>query len=214
MGDDYRWRMAQLAQQNASAEFERLVDLVRAIFAMNQLLRYAREERVNDDPMEVPSILGNPPELFESDFKALLKQIIQLNSDDEEVPPEIQALQVSGLSAFETVIEVITHVRQKHHVSYLVQMVDKLLQKNGPFGALVQGRSSRNPRRWHLGGRLLEVFVQLAVLRFDEVEGRKRFYTEPILIDDFLGWVERRYGFVVAPSTPSRGRQPLQLSAH
>jgi hypothetical protein len=214
MGDDYRSRMAQLAQESAAAEFERLVDLVRAIFSMNQLLRYAREERVNDDPMEVPSILGNPPELFESDFKALLKQIIQLNSDDEEIPPEIQALQVSGLSAFETVIEVITHVRQKHHVSYLVQMADKLLQKNGPFGALVQGRSSRNPRRWHLGGRLLEVFVQLAVLRFDEVEGQKRFYTEPILIDDFLGWVERRYGFVVAPATTPGGRQPLTLDEH
>jgi hypothetical protein len=214
MGDDYRSRMAQLAQQSAAAEFERLGDLVRAIFAMNQLLRYAREEHLNDNPMEVPSILGNPPEMFESDFKALLKQIMQLNADDEEVPPEIQALQASGLSAFETLIEVVTHVRQKHHVSYLVQMVDKLLQKNSPFGALVQGRSAKNPRRWHLGGRLLEVLVQLAVLRFEDVEGQKRFYTEPILIDEFLGWVEHRYGFVVAPATTPGGRQPFTLDEH
>jgi hypothetical protein len=214
MGDDYRSRMAQLAQQSAAAEFERLLDLVRAIFAMNQLLRYAREERLKDDPMEVPSILGNPPEMFESDFKAVLKQLIQLNSDDEQLPPEVQAILAAGLSPFETLVEVVTHVRQKHHVSYLVQMVDKLFQKNSPFGSLVQGRSTINPRRWHLGGRLLEVCVQLAVLRFDEVEGRKRFYTEPVLIDDFLHWAEHRYGFVVASATTPGGRQPVTPDEH
>ena len=52
MGDDYRSRMAQLAQLSAAAEFERLLDLVRAIFAMNQLLRYAHYEHLKDDPME------------------------------------------------------------------------------------------------------------------------------------------------------------------
>ncbi len=214
MGDDYLSRMAQLAQQSAAAEFERLLDLVRAIFAMNQLLRYAREEHLRDDPKEVPSILGNPPEMFESDFKALLKQLVQLNSEDEEIPPEIQAILTAGLSPFDAFIEVITHVRQKHHVSYLVQMVDKLFQKNSPFGALVQGRSARNPRRWHLGGRLLDVFVQLAVLRFDEVKGRKRFYTEPVLIDDFLGWLEHRYGVIVAPAATPGGRKPITLEEH
>jgi len=214
MGDDYRSRMAQLAQQSAATELERLHGLVRAIFAMNQLLRYAREERLKDDPMEVPSILGNPPEMFEADFKALLKQLVQLNSDDEQLQPEIEAILNAGLSSFDALVEVVTHVRQKHHLSYMVQMIDKLFQKNSPFGSLVQGRSRSNPRRWHLGGRLLEVFVQLAVLRFDEVDGRKRFYTEPVLIDDFLRWVEQRYGFVVAPAASTGGRHPVTLDEH
>ena len=214
MGDDYRSRMAQLAQQSAAGEFERLVNLVRAIFAMNQLLRYARDEHLSDNPMDVPGILGNPPDVFESDFKAILKQIVQLNSDDEELPPDIQAIMSSGLGSFDALIEVVTHIRQKHHTSYLVQMVDKLFQKNGPFGALAQGRSRSNPRRWHLGGRLLEVFVQLAVLRFDEVEGRKHFHTEPMLIDDFLRWVEHRYGFVIGAATTPGARQPVTMDEH
>ena len=214
MGDDYRSRMAQLAQESTSGEFARLLDLVRAIFAMNHLLRYAREEGLKDDPLEVPSILASPPEMFESDFKALLKQLIQLNSDDEQVPPEIRAILDAGLSPFDSLIEIVTHVRQKHHISYLVQMVDKLFQKNSPFGGLVQGRSRSNPRRWHLGGRLLEVLVQLAVLRFDDADERKQFYTEPVLIDDFMVWVEHRYGFVVAPATTPGGRQPVTLDEH
>jgi hypothetical protein len=214
MGDDYKSRMAQLAQQSAEAEFERLLDLVRAIFAMNQLLRYAREERLPDDPMEVPGILGNPPDMFDADFKAVLKQLVQLNSDDEQLPPEVQAILSAGLPPFDTLIEIITFARQRYILKHATSTVDRLFQKNSAFGALVQGRSTTNPRRWHLGGRLLEVFVQLAVLRFDEVDGRKRFYTEPILIEDFLRWVEHRYGFVIAPATIPGGPQPVTLDEH
>jgi len=214
MGDDYRSRMAQLAQQSAASEFERLVDFVRAIFAMNQLLRYAREEHLKDDPMEVPSILGAPPEMFESDFKAVLKQLVQMNSDDEQLPPEVQAILSSGLSSFDTLVEIITFARQRFHLKHATSMLDRLFQKSGAFGALAQGRSASNPRRWHLGGRLLEVFVQLAVLRFDDVDGKKNFYTEPVLIDDFLRWIEHRYGFVIAPATKEGGRQPVTLDEH
>jgi hypothetical protein len=152
--------------------------------------------------------------MFESDFKAALKQLVQLNSDDEQLPPEVQAILDAGLTSFDALVEVVTHVRQKHHMSYLVQMMDKLFQKNTPFGALVQGRSTANPRRWHLGGRLLEVFVQLSVLRFDERDGRKHFFTEPVLIEDFLRWVEHRYGFVIAPASIPGGRQPITLDEH
>jgi len=215
MGADYRSRMAQLAQDSSGAEHDRLVDLVRAVFAMNQLLRYAREERLPDDPLEVPSILAAPPESFEADFKATLKQILSQTPDDEELPQEIKAIVDAGLPSFDALIELVTHVRQKHHVSYLVQMVDKLFQKNTPFGALLQGRSTSNPRRWHLGGRLLEVFVQLAVLRFDDgPSGQKIFRTEPVLIDDFVRWIERRYGFVVAPGTMPAARRPVTLDEH
>lgn len=214
MGDDYRSRMAQVAQQSAASEYERLLDLVRSIFSMNQLLRYAGEERLKVDPMEVPSLLGSPPEAFDSDFKAMLKQILQLNSEDEQLPPEVEAIRTAGLPPFETFIEIITFVRQRFHLKHAISMLDRLFQKNGPFGALAQGRSASNPRRWHLGGRLLEVFVQLAVLSFDEQGSSKRFYTEPLLIEDFLGWIEGRYGFVIAPATAAEGRRPVTLDEH
>jgi hypothetical protein len=109
---------------------------------------------------------------------------------------------------------VVTHVRQKHHVGYLVQDLDKLFQKNSDWGALVQGRSKVNPRRWHLGGRLLEVLVQLAVLRYVDTDTGKRFYSEEILVDDFLQWIEHRYGFVVGPSVTDPARRPVTLDQH
>lgn len=215
MGSDFRSRMAQLAQESASAEHDRMLDLIRAIFSMNQLLRYAHEERLSEVPQDVPDLLRQPPDMFDAAFKQELKAIIRLNEEDEAVPAEVSAILSSDLPPFEALIELVTHVRQKHHMSYIVQMVDKLFQKNSAFGALVQGRSRSNPRRWHLGGRLLEVFVQLAVLRFEEgTGGTKLFRTEPVLIDDFVRWIEHRYGFVVASGTTPGARRPVTLDEH
>lgn len=222
MGSDFRTRMAQIAQEDAATEYGMLAELVKSIFAMNQLMAYAKSENARDpslhlpdDPLGTPSILASPPADFEADFKAKLKEIVQLNQDDaEELTPDVRAILAAGMPSFDTLIELITHVRQKHHMAYLVQMIDKLLQKNGPFGAVVQGRSRSNPRRFHLGGRLLEVFVQIAVLRFDEAGGEKRYYTEPLLVEDFLHWVEHRYGFVIAEATTPTGRRPVTLDEH
>lgn len=220
LGDDFRTRMAQLAQESAASEYAQLVDLVRAVFSMNQLLRYAREARgegIPEDPFEVPAML-NPetqPADFLAVFKVRLDDIVRDNQDrdQESLTPELEAILEAGMDHFETFIEVVTHVRQKHHVSYLVQMLDKLLQKNTAFGALAQGRSGSNPRRWHLGGRLLEVFVQLAVLRVEQSGDQRTFSTEPMLIDDFMRWIERRYGFVVGlPETEHSA--PVTIDEH
>lgn len=213
MGNDFRTRMAQLAQRDAASEYGRLIELVKSIFAVNQLLRYARDEKLGDTPADVVALLTNPPDGFEADFKAQLKELRRLNEENEELPAEIQAIFDAGLPAFDTFIEVVTQIRQKHHMSYLVQMLDKAFQKNTPFGALLQGRSKANPRRWHLGGRLLEVFVQLAVLKAEGEGKDRRFATEPVLIDDFLHWIERRYGFVIGPSILG-GRRPSTLDEH
>jgi len=221
MGGDFRSQMAALAQQSAAMEYGRLNDLIKALFTMNQLLRHARDRAelgVPDKPTEVLRFLENPTADFDADFRAHLRQLRELNGgsekDGEQITSEEQAILDAGLSPFDTYIEIITHVRQKHHLQYLHQMMDKLLQKNTPFGALTQGKSASNPRRWNLGGRLLEVFVQLAVLRWTDRDGRKMFYSEPILIEDFLHWMEARYGFVIAGSLTGEGRRPITLEEH
>lgn len=212
MGTTFRSRMAQLAQDSAASAYARLLDLIRSLFTMNQLLRYVREEPLGipDQPRDALRVLHDPPAAFESDFKGKLRSIRSDNEDDEqELPAEIRSILDAPLPAFDRFIEVVTHVRQKHHRTYLVEMLDKLFQKNGPYGALVQGKSASNPRRWQLGGRLLEVLVQLAVLRWQDAGNRKLFYSQPVLVDDFLRWVEARYGFVV--SAPSAVPSPQLL---
>jgi hypothetical protein len=210
--------MAQLAQASAATEYGQLIDFVRSMFTMNQLLRYAREEKdlnVPEDPLEVLSLLSSPPNDFDADFRARLKELKRENEqEDEGLPPEVESILGAGLSPFETFIEVVTQVRQSFHLKGLTGNLDKVFQKNGEWGALAQGRSKVNPRRWHLGGRLLEVLVQLSVLKVDETEEGKRFHSEDILVEDFLGWIERRYGFVIGPSVTDPDRRPVTLDQH
>lgn len=218
MSGDYRSRMAQLAQESQASTYGKLVDLIKSLFTMNQLLRYAKEEKqlgVEDSPWEVLSILMNEPSQLQADFRARLKQIrIDNEANEEELPPEILAIFDSGLQPFDTFIELVTHVRQKHHLDYLTEMMDKLFQKNSDYGCMVQGKSRSNPRRWTLGGRQLEVLVQIAVLRWKEHGGRKLFHSEPVLIDDFIKWIEARYGFVIGGSATGYGRSPVTMDEH
>jgi hypothetical protein len=215
MGGDYHSRMAQIAQESAAAEYGQLIDLIKSLFSMNQLLRYARDNGLPEDPWQVPQHLREPNQGIDQYFRIRLGDLRRENEGDEQsLTAEEEAILQAGLPPFDTFIELITHVRQKHHLKYLTEMMDKLLQKNGDFGAMIQGKSVNNLRRWHLGGRLLEVFVQLAVLRWEERDSVKRFSTEPILIEDFLRWIEARYGFVVGIPSLGEGRRPVTLDEH
>ena len=219
MGSDFRSRMAQLAQEDAAGEYGRLVDLVKAIFAMNQLLRYGREEKLGDDPFEILSLLANPPAMFEADFKATLKEIVRLNDEDEEPSRRrLEAILDAGLPCLRHAGRACHPARPaKAPRDYLVQMIDKLFQKNGPFGAVAPG-VSRAPT--HGAGtsveRTLEVFAQLAVLQHHEAHGREAFlHRADGLIEDFAcaGW-STSYGFVIAPATTPEGRRPVTLDEH
>jgi hypothetical protein len=215
---DFRSPMARLAQESAAAEYGRLVAFIKALFTMNQLLRYAETHPtcgVPARPADVPTLLATSSVDLDTEFRGRLSYLRSENEvGDESLSPEEVAILDSGLPPFEAFVELVTHVRQKHHQKYLTEMLDKLFQKNGDAGALVQGRSNANPRRWHLGGRLLEVLVQLAVLRWDENEGQKRYYSEPVLFEDFVGWMEARYGFVIAGMGSGPVRQPETLEEH
>jgi hypothetical protein len=197
MGDDYRSRMARMAQASAAAEWGRMEDLIRSIFATNQLLRYSRARNLT--PAEAVDQLSDPPATFDGFFEAMLETVRSSNTPKEgALPDDVQAILTMAAPPFDRFVELITHVRYRHHREYLNQMLDKLFQKNTEYAAVVQGKSTGNPRRWHLGSRLLEVFVQLAVLRVEVEGGKRRYVARPLLIDDFVRWIDHRYGFVLS----------------
>lgn len=212
MGNDYRSRMARVAQESAAAEYGRLTELIRSVFVINQLIRYATNKGLptKDSPADVVSLLGESSERFDGFFDAQLDAVRNTNAgSDEQITSEEIAILNLDLPPFDRYIELVTHVRHRHHRHYLIQMLDKVFQKNSEYGVLVQGKSAGNPRRWHFGTRMLEVFVQLAVLKWQEDAGRKQFYTEPILIDSFVEWLEHRYGFVLTGMIDSKDSPTL-----
>lgn len=213
--------MARLAEESALSEYARLHDLIKSIFTTNQLLAYAERhhKELKGDPKRVFELLQQPTEAFHAYWRAKLDALRSANeggADDAEESLSAEELAIfdMGLDPFDTFIEVVTHVRSRHHRQYLTQLLDRLLQKNTEFGALAQGKARTADRRWAFGGRLLEVFVQLAVLDWEQRDDRKLFYSKPILIEDFLDWLEARYGFVVAGAKAEDGRRPVTVEEH
>lgn len=215
-----RSRMAQLAQESALSEYARLMDLIKSIFTFNQLLRFAQNRHQTlHDPRRVLALLRDPPPAFDAYWHIRLDEVRKKNEggkeeDKQSISAEEESILGMELPPFDIFIELVTHIRARHHREYLIQLLDKLLQKNTDFGALAQSKSKTNDRRWVFGGRLLEVFVQLSVLKWQEKDGQKKFYSEPILIEDFLIWLESRYGFVIDGARADVGRKPVTVEEH
>ena len=214
MGGDPKTPMGQMATESAAGAYARIYDFISALFSVNQLLQYQEEHKqeigLPVTPANAVGILSAPPADFETWFRIKLKQIRDRNqARGEEPKPEEAAIFDLDLPQFEKFIELITQVRARHHRTYIVQFLDSLFQKNTAYGALEQGRSRSQGRRWRLGGRLLELFVQLAVLQWKDEGTKKAFYSEPILLDHFIAWVEARYGFAIAGPPP--GAPPASL---
>ena len=97
-----------------------------------------------------------------------------------------------GLDPFTTYIEIITAYRVRFHRRYLIDCLDSLLLKNRPGAMMAQPKGGQ--RRFILDSRLLEVLVQLALLRGDGSGGLR---TQPIRIDELLATLRERYGLYV-----------------
>jgi len=69
------------------------------------------------------------------------------------------------------------------------------LLKNRPGALVAQARSRDARRRFILDSRLLEVLLQIAVLRYDSSTGA--YHSEEIQIDRLLTFLAERYGLFI-----------------
>ena len=111
---------------------------------------------------------------------------------ETDLDPELKAILDLKLSDFDTFIEILVALRGKFHRQYITECIDTLLMKNRPGALIAQGRTKGAPRRFVLDSRLLEVLLQIAVLRQDSPSGP--FYTGEMRIEGLLTWLRERYG--------------------
>jgi hypothetical protein len=136
-------------------------------------------------------------------FKARLANVLEdSGAQAEELAPEIAQILEMGLPTFDTYIEVIMAHRGDFHRRYFVQCLDSLLMKNRPGALIAQPRVKNAPRRFILDSRLLEVLLQIAVLRPGGVVG---YHTEPLRIEEVLSFLRERYGLYIDRLPPGDG---------
>lgn len=206
--------MAQLAKSSAAEHIDSIAAYVRAVILLNRLKDFGAAEALRGR-MPAPKtvadllrILANPPERMDASFENEVTNTVVVDNEDEIDPIELAILRTSGLSPLDQYVEIICHRRLKNERNRLVTLVDSLTDKNRPGGYMKQTAGARSPRRFVLGSRLLETLVQIAVVDRD---ASGSISARPVLIDDFIDWMYRRYGFVIY--APAHRRVPIDDQA-
>lgn len=196
--------MAALAERSADTHYRRIPSFVRAYFATKKLDEFATD-LVRRGKLSKPTSgdfsVGEVLQLLDAPLKAerekffgqRISSLVEETSGakDAELDPELKAVTEMGLSEFDAYIEMIVALRGRFHRQYIVECLDSLLLKNRSGAALAQGRTKNAPRRFVLDSRLLEVLLQIAVLKPGGAEG---FHTGELRVDELLVFLRERYG--------------------
>lgn len=199
--------MAALAERSADVHYRRIPTFVRAYFATKKLDEFATD-LVRRGKLPKPASgdfsVGDVLQLLDAPLKAerekffgqRISSLLEETSGtkDAELDPELKAVTEMGLSEFDAYIEMIVALRGRYHRQYIVECLDSLLLKNRSGAALAQGRTKNAPRRFVLDSRLLEVLLQIAVLKPGGAQG---FHTGELRVDELLVFLRERYGIYI-----------------
>jgi hypothetical protein len=190
---------ARLAERSAAAWYDRIPAFVAATFTVKKLNDLAdhlakRNPRLRPaGGFQVSDLLPLLGTRYQKERKAYADARLMAIDTGEDDPVVTQLLQLD-IDAFTTYIEVITHYRVGFHRRYLIDCLDSLLLKNRPGAMIAQPRLGA--RRFTLDSRMLEVLLQLALLRGTE-DNPVDLRTSPLRVDEFLGILRARYGLYI-----------------
>lgn len=207
MGEDYTSHMADLSRDNCARHYASINEYIRSVFTVNQLFRFAQsptgQRELGRQPQSVDDvlkILTDPPPGLIYHFERLIDDICPLNELEEE-REEVKAIHtMTDLPPMDKFIELVALERTQYYRRHLTDQLDSVLMRHSDTCLVRYGKGKRNQRRWHIGSRLLEVLVQIAVLEPVAQAGMSRFQSRPILIDEFVNWLRERYGLVIVPN--------------
>lgn len=205
---------AALAERSADGYFRRIPSFVRAYFVARKLdefsehlVRRGKLIRPLNSVFSVGDLFGlqGAPFAEERDkfFGERLAGLLEsLSEGDAGLDAEVEAITKMGLSDFETYIEILMALRGAFHRKYIIESLDATMLKNKSGALLAQTRARNAPRRFALESRLLEVLLQIAVLR---PGGDQGYFTGEMRIDDLLSFLRERYGLYIDQLPPGEG---------
>lgn len=202
MGDINNPHMAELARKSTDRLYRQIPAFVHSNFVVKKLDEMANNLKLQAK-LALPShgyfstsdLLNLLKPQYDAERKAyfsarLAKMLEESGENTEDLDPEIQAILNMGISEFDTFIEILDACFGKSKQDMLVKCLDSLMNKNMPTGMLAQSRAKGSPRRFVLGGKLLEVLLQMAVLSKDG----GHYVTREIRIEELLAFLRNRYG--------------------
>lgn len=201
-------RMARLAENSADFHYRRIPTFIRAYFVTKKLdefasmlLLQAKLPGGTERKLTAHQVLGLLDEKYDAErdifFGMRLAGLLEHAQDeDDELDPRLKEIGEMGLGKLDTYIESIVALRGKYQRDYVVESLDSLLLKNKPGALLAQTRKRAAPRRFVLDSRLLEVLLQIAVMKVGG-SGAAGYQTQEIKVEDLLLFLRERYGLYI-----------------
>lgn len=191
--------MARLAQQSMQYHIDQIPVFVRANFAARKLEDYAallRKSRgLSFDSLS--DVLRLSHDQYTADregyFQSRLGRLLD-DQPEEELPPEQQRLIELAGTNMEKYLELIVFERADYHRKFVHQAIDSFFFKNSASALIAQPSGIGAPRRFVLGGRILEVLLQILLLK---PGGQYGFHTAPLRFTELLDELRERYGIYI-----------------
>lgn len=195
---------AVLAGHSAELWYRRIPRFVEATYAVRKLDEFAVHQ-VKKQKLTHPKergyfsaaeVIALPRKTSKGDRDNFFAQRLNNMIDDNEadLPAEMRQIIALGLDPFSEYIETLMHFKGRYHRGQVVDCLDSLLLKNRPGALLAQPRGTRGERRFVLDSTLLEVLLQVSLVR-PGTDGAWR--TAPLRVDTFLELLRERYGLYI-----------------
>jgi len=200
---------ARLAERSAELWYRRIPRFIQATYQVKKLDEFAEHLATKTNRRSYPSgrkyftpeenlkLLGRS---YANDRDAFFRQRVNRVRDEEaELPAELKQITQLGLDPFDEYIEMLMHYKGRYYRSYFVDCLDSMLLKHRPGALLTQprgGRSENSARRFVLDARLLEVLLQVSLLR-EGTDDSGNLQTSPMRVDQFLSLLRDRYGLYI-----------------
>lgn len=194
---------AGLAERSAALWYRRIPGFVEAVYRVKKLDEFAEYLVTKRSKASWPSgrqyfsaaeALKFTGKAYRRDRDDFFGQRVAgvLDDGDSDLPDEVKQIAGLPLEPFDEYIELLMHYKGRYHRGYIVESLDSMLLKHRPGATLAQPRGGRDqPRRFVLDSRLLEVLLQVSLLR-PSAEGGLR--TASMRVDEFLSLLRERYG--------------------
>jgi hypothetical protein len=208
--------MAHLAQASADLHYRRIPSFIKAYFTTKKLDEFGSNLLMQgklfggtDRKLGISQVLGLLEGKYDSEreifFGMRLAGLLEHAVDEnDELDPRLKEIGGMSLGKLDAYIESIMAFRAKFHRDYMVECLDSLLLKNKPGALLAQTRKKAAPRRFILDSRLLEVLLQIAVLKVGG-GGPLGYQTDEIRVEDLLLFLRDRYGLYLDRFPPGEG---------
>ncbi|GGU06889.1 methylation-associated defense system protein MAD7 [Streptomyces lateritius] len=202
---------AALAEHSAEIWYRQISRFIQATYRVKKLDEFSEHLALKTTHLSYPAGRNyfTPEEALQRLGKSytkdrdafFLQRVNRVRDEEEDLPAELKQITQLELSPFDEYIEMLMHYRGRYYRSYFIDCLDSMLLKHRPGALLAQPRGGRSAgsgtaRRFVLDARLLEVLLQVSLLREGD-DGTGNLRTAPMRVDEFLGLLRDRYGLYI-----------------